>query len=246
MRKKDIIRALQQVDEDTAVKLSEKYHGIAEQDHERLLQKIEQRLQDAPEQITPEPVQPARSNWVLKYGAAAACLAVCCGTFGGLVWLRMHGPAQQLPETSGAPVPVAVHETAHSLGERYAASNLTAEGALYVTVTDAVQEDGRCHVTLTLESEDAVSIAGAVTGDATVFLLDNFRAAVEQGGTVQYVSPCEGRCDAPGGQPYTCSLKPGERCTVELWYAFSENPQTWRLITGTDENLPCTEIITEG
>ena len=45
MRQKDIIKALQNVSEKNAVQLGEEYHGIADIDHERLLRKVEQRLE---------------------------------------------------------------------------------------------------------------------------------------------------------------------------------------------------------
>ncbi|MBR3630428.1 MAG: hypothetical protein IKN55_08165 [Oscillospiraceae bacterium] len=246
MRKKDIIRALQEIDEDTAEKLGTEYHGIADADHERLLHKIEQHLA-VPEQIVPEEVQPAQKiSVVTRFGAAAACAVVCFGTLGGLVWLRMHSPVQEHPETSGAPVPVVVTDPAYSIGERYAASNLTAEGTLYVKVTDASKENGLCHVTVLLESEDAVSLAGGITGDQTVFQLDNFRAAVETDGGIVYVTPCRAESTGEAGLPNTCTLEPGEQCSVELWYALPEDTQTWRLITGSSAELPYTEIVMEG
>ncbi len=246
MRRKDIIRALQEIDEDTAVKLSEEYHGIAEGDHERLLEKIERRLYAEPDQIMPEEVQPARKiSIVTRFGAVAACATVCFGTFGGLVWLRMHSPVQQRPETSGAQVPV-VTQTAFSVGERYAVPNLTAEGALYVTVSGVSSEDALCHVMLTLESEGAVSRAGTVTGDQTVFQLDNFRAAVETDGGIVYVTPCRAESTGETGLPNTCTLEPGEHCSVELWYALPERTTHWQLITGSGAELPYAEIVMEG
>ena len=55
MRQKDIIKALQNVSEKSAVQLGEEYHGIADIDHERLLHKVEQRLEIQKEvQDTPE------------------------------------------------------------------------------------------------------------------------------------------------------------------------------------------------
>ena len=109
MRQKDIIKALQNVSEKSAVQLGEEYHGIADIDHERLLHKVEQRLEMHTEaQTTPEspamsvPAAPVsrepRFPW-LAVGMTAACCMV--GVMGiGMIWhMQRIAPTDQPTET---------------------------------------------------------------------------------------------------------------------------------------------------
>ena len=109
MRQKDIIKALQNISEKNAVQLGEEYHGIADIDHERLLHKVEQRLEMHTEaQTTPEspamsvPAAPVsrepRFPW-LAVGMTAACCMV--GVMGiGMIWhMQRIAPTDQPTET---------------------------------------------------------------------------------------------------------------------------------------------------
>jgi cytoskeletal protein RodZ len=109
MRQQDIIKALQKVNEKSAVQLGEQYHGIADIDHERLLKKVEQRLdakhtaQSVPEiqeppQISASPSRQVRVPW-LTIGTTAACCMI--GLLGvGMIWhMQQIAPTNQPPET---------------------------------------------------------------------------------------------------------------------------------------------------
>ena len=103
MRQKDIIRALQNVSEKDAVQLGEDYHGIADIDHERLLHKVEQRLemhQEAQDSPVPSALvsHEPRFPW-LAVGMTVACCMV--GILGiSMIWnIRRIAPTDQHTET---------------------------------------------------------------------------------------------------------------------------------------------------
>ena len=109
MRQKDIIKALQNVSEKNAVQLGEEYHGIADIDHERLLRKVEQRLEmhkevqdtsESPKVFVPSvsAYRQPRFPW-LTVGMTVACCMV--GVMGiGMIWhMQRIAPTDQPTET---------------------------------------------------------------------------------------------------------------------------------------------------
>lgn len=237
MRRKDIIRLLDGLDEQDAVKLSEAHLTLSEQEHARILDKVAQRMQDGTGvQIRHTVPVPARTSGLERLShavTAAACVAVFGGTFAGIFWLNTHAPTTR-EDVSQTSLPDG--SRSHMIGERYAADNLTASGTLYVTVTDAVREGGLCRVDIVLESENAVSYAADPMGDPALFFADNFRLAA--GDTL--VSPC--RMQPEGALPYTFTLRTGETCTLSLWYPADGPQQDRRFLAGTSPDAPYTVI----
>lgn len=245
MRKKDIIRLLGDLDEQDAAKLGEKHLVLSEEEHERILCRITNKAKgsSAPadeitEYITAT-VQPSRPDWISHAVTAAACIAVFGGTMAGLFWLNAHMPSA--PQESGSisqPDPASL---SHVIGERYAATNLTASGTLYLTVTDAVQDHELWRVDILLESDKAVSHAKEAMGEPYLFFADNFRLSAGEASA----SPCRMQSAAAGDMPYAITVRPGETCEVSLWYAPDAAQTEWSFITGTQQGTPYTMIDLE-
>ncbi|MCR4644005.1 MAG: hypothetical protein K5695_01170 [Oscillospiraceae bacterium] len=245
MRKKDMMQLLGTLSEEDAAKLAEQHLVLTKQEHERILGKIEQRLtphtgEDADIiESRPALTKTSRFGWVSHAVTAAACVAIFAGTFAGMFWLNSHAPAQPdesacSVQTEGVP-PVVAHVT----GDRYVLPGMTKTGALYMTVTDAVREDDLLHVTLTLESEDAVFY-----GQPEQFFTDNFLA--DTGREAGLTSPCRMAYDGEtGALPHSVILESGETAKLELWYPVNDAAGTIRLFAGTSQGQPYTEIRQE-
>lgn len=233
MRKKNIIRLLRNMSEENVEQLAKEHPGLTDGEKEELFDRIGRELGSAqPEQEkTPEAEQASVARGFSFWGlfqktAAAACALVLCGTFAGLFWMRSKIELPEQPE----PTESVQREIGriYSVGESCAALNLTKSGILLLTATGTEYDGEYYHIRITLESKNAVSIAGD-----NVFMLDNLMAATGRNGdnwiTVQ---PC--RATLPGEQeslPYSVSLRPDEKQELELWYRFREKPADIMLVT---------------
>ncbi|MBR3630624.1 MAG: hypothetical protein IKN55_09185 [Oscillospiraceae bacterium] len=252
MRKQELQRLLHHLDEQDAARLGEAHLELTEAEHERILQKISRRTgqgrMTVAEQLEKEPVIPqsARHGWIVHAVSAAACIAVCVATTASVCWLNANAPARPEDSEPLQPSDAINPVVCHTIGERYAAENLTASGTLWVTVTDKAQEDGKYRITLLLESENAVSCAEAAMGEPTFFFADNLVLLSENtDGTQHICQPCafsaEGHHET--GLPYCISLRSGQQCRLTLWYA-AEPGTAWRLAAGLAPDAPYT-MITE-
>lgn len=241
MRKKELVKLLRSVSKETTEQISRDYPGLTETDHARLFQRIEQQLQeekaaqDAPHTVVHE----VRFTWVRQTAAAAACILVCTATLAGLSTLRTPSPSREQEEST----------LAYTIGKRYEAANLTQSGTLWITVNSAepAQEDGLYHVSVTLESEKAVSFAERSVNQPYLFMADNFMAAVgHHGENWLTVQPCAMYyTGTKGSTPYAFLLYPGETCELELWYQLNSAPSEWMLVTSCSDACPYTLITTK-
>ena len=236
MKKKDIIRLLESLNENDAEMLSEKYFVLSEQEHERILHKIENKLPKAADELadipSDRPAQISHLDWLSHVGTAVACVIVFCGTFAGLFWLKAHAPVttEDFTQTSvsDSRIPVMM---AYAVGERYAADNLTASGSLYVTVTNVVQEDALFRVDIVLESEEAISYAMDSIGEPYLYFADNFQLMADD----MSVSPCRMQSKEAGELPYTFALSPSLSGELSLWYSIHDTQLEWKFTTGTSD-----------
>lgn len=247
MRKKEIIRLLRR--EDSIEQISKDYPGLTDAEHEALFNRIAQELRAAQtEDAVPEEeeqftiVQESRFARVFPAAAAAVCMLALCGTFAGLFWMKnqMQSPSQ--PDPTEAIHFEINHE--YTIGENYAANNLTRSGTLWITVTETAYDGDLFRVDLTLKNDRAVSIADDAIGEPYLFMADNFMAATGQNGdnwlTVQ---PCEiTLTDAQEGLPNTVSLRSGESCELSLWFKTESLPAEWKLVTSYSTAYPYTVI----
>lgn len=233
MRKKNIIRLLRNMSEESTEQIAKEYPGLTDSEKNELRKRIERQLSAVqPEQETivkteQTSVAKSFSLWGLfQRTAAAACVLVLCGTFAGLFWMRSRIELPEQPKPTGS-VNREIGRI-YSVGESCAAVNLTKSGILWLTVTGTEYDGEYCHVRITLESSNAVSIAGD-----SIFMLDNLMAATgRQGNNWNAVQPC--RVTLPGEQdslPYSVSLRPDEKKELELWYRFREKPSDIMFVT---------------
>ena len=162
------------------------------------------------------------------------------------MWLHAHAPARPEETAPIQPSDAVTPAVSYAVGERYAASNLTASGTLWVTVTEIAQEGGRYRTELLLESEKAVSCAGSAMGEPTFFFVDNLQLIAEDtDGTLRICQPCALSVDEQyeSGLPYGISLRSGKQCRLTLWYA-ADPALSWRLAASLAPDAPYT-IITE-
>ena len=156
----------------------------------RIADKLRRPAVQVPEEEPVPAVEAPRFAWVRSAAMAAACIAVCGGTFAGLFWLNAHMPPA--PQESGSLAQTEhMASLAHAIGETYAV-HLTDRGELLLTVqsAEASAEMGLYEVTLTLQGSDAVVYA------------DNFMIAVgQENGLWSNVSPCAVR-DTDAAVPY--------------------------------------------
>ena len=247
MKKKEIIRMLEQLDDKTAAQLGGAYF-TADEDA-RMQRKIAEKLcrPAAPGQVTEEEPAPVvevhRFAWLRSAAMTAACAAVCCGMAAGLFWLKAHAPAQ--PEyhtqTSVPDGSVPAH-LSHAVGERYAAENLTGQGELLIAVqsADYSEESGLYEITLELTSENAMPL-----GDTDVFYADNFLIAVGQASCIwKTVSPCGIQGTYPEGAPYAIRIPSHSSTTITLSYALGDNTPL-ALVTSYQTNIPYTTLTEE-
>lgn len=233
MRKKRIIRLLQNANNKTVEEIGREYPGLTDTERDRLYSRIERELQAVPEESAAIPEAEKASSagkfsfWsVFQKTAAAACALVLCGTFAGLFWMKKNMQAPPQPE----PAVFSKEEKGriYSVGERYAAENLTISGTLWLTVTDTEYSGGLYRVTAELESDNAISIAGN-----DIFMLDNIMVATGQSSDKWIaVQPCY--VTRPGQEeklPYTAALRSGEKQKLTLWYKFREEPAELMLVT---------------
>lgn len=244
MRKKNIIRLLRSADENTTEQLSRDYPGLTDKERDTLYERIGRELQQTPpEDMMSEAEKTLVTGkfhfWeIFQKTAAAACVLVLCGTFAGLFWMRskMELPSQPEPTVFSD---IEKKGRIYSVGERFAAGNLTKSGRLWITVTDTESEGDLLGISVVLESENAVSAAGNYS-----FMLDNLMAASGRTGESWTAKqPCDitrpGQENAPF---YTVSLHPGEKQEVKLWYRFRELPEELMLVTSYSSDYPYCEI----
>ena len=147
MQKKQMTTLLRNLTEADAQRLSEQHLTLSEQEHERILHKIENRLpqrENAPTEILakkPALTRITRLHTLSHAVVAAACIVVFCGSLAGMVWLKHHAP-QNFTQTSVPDESVPLVKS-HAIGERYAAENLTESGTLWLTVTDVTKIYGQ-------------------------------------------------------------------------------------------------------
>lgn len=236
MRKIDIIRLLRHTD--SIEPISKNYPGLTDGEREVLFNRITQNLQAAqPEEAAPAEeenytiIQESRFARVFPAAAAAVCMLALCGTFAGLFWMKgqMQSPVQ--PDPTDAIHFEINHE--YAIGDKYAASNLTQAGTLWITVTETAYEGDLFRVDLLLENEHAVSIADDAIGAPYLFMADNFMAAIGQNGDNWLtVKPCKITMrNVQEGLPNTVSLRSGESCGLSLWFKTESLPAQWELVT---------------
>ena len=252
MKKTDIRHLLQNIDEPTALHLSERHPGLTDADNERLLRRIEQNLA-APGEV-PAPPAPAEKPRISRFenlrgiAATAACIAVCTATVGGMFWLKDHQPPVNDPEISASQESqtatsaetlstdtAGLPETAvYEIGEPCPASHLSASGTVIVTVLNAGSaEDGRYAVTVTLENQGAAAWDGGRT-----FLLDNLLLETEG----EMLSPCGTDYSSDTETyPFAVTLPDGASETITIYYNTAGNTPT-ALYTGADRSKPCIRL----
>lgn len=232
MRKKNVIRILRNAGDETVEQLGREYPGLTDTERGDLFERIENELMNVqPEETISEggrvPVIRARRfSGIFQKTAAAACMLILCGTFAGMIWLRSRTEPPPQPE----PTVFSNEEKGriYSVGERYAAENLTSSGRLWLTVTDT-EYDGELYcVSVTLESDNAVSLAGDQT-----FMLDNIMVATRRSGeNWAAVQPCDVTRSADNDSPlYAVFLRPGDKQEVTLRYRLSKLPEKLMLVT---------------
>ncbi len=233
MRKEEIKALLRDVDEETAVQIGAEYPGLPDDDRERVFQRIALRLDDAPADEPMRIRSAPRFPW-RSVSSAAACLLLLGGLSVGLFTMqqRMQEPAEFTEATGSVAYP---SSAVHRIGERYAATNLTESGILWITVDKAgflEEEPGIFIVSVTLESEDAVSAAAEITGQPHVFQADNFMLGTSrQSGFWRTVQPSS-ISPAGEGYPYAFRLAPGESLTLTLTYRLEDVPEELSFLTG--------------
>ncbi len=247
MKKKEIIRMLEQLDDKTAAQLGGAYF-TADEDA-RMQRKIAEKLcrPAAPGQVTEEEPAPVvwvhRFAWLRSAAMTAACATVCCGMAAGLFWLKAHAPVQPEYHTqTSVPDGSVPAQLSHAVGERYAAENLTGQGELLIAVqsADYSEESGLYEITLELTSEDAMPL-----GDTDVFYADNFLVAVGQAsGIWKTVSPCGIQGTDAVESPYAIRIEPQHSVTVTLSYALGETPPL-AFVTSNQTNIPYTTLTEE-
>lgn len=256
MRKKNVIRLLRNADQEIIEQISREYPGLTDTEREDLFCRIEQTFQaedNTPTEeeerfsITHEP----RIARVFPAVAAAACILMLCTTFAGLFWMkdRMQPPpdteTMETTETvESEDVADLAASEAYSIGERYAAANLTQSGTLWMTVTEAEPEDDLYRIRITLESEQAVSLADQVMGEPYLFMADNFMAATGNNGenwvTVQ---PCKLTCSGElYDLPNTIWLYPDETQELTLWFRQSDLTEEFMVVTNHNTAYSYTAI----
>ena len=254
MQKKKITALLRRLEETDAQRLSEQHLTLSEQEHERILHKIETQLpqrENAPAGISavkPVLTHNKRLHSLSHAVVAAACAVVFFGSLAGMVWLKIHAP-QNFTQTSVPDESVPLVKS-HAVGERYAAENLTESGTLWLTVTDVTKIYGQYCIGIVLESEKAVSCARSSMGEPDLFFADNFQlTALDENGERMVCVPRNIRMEQQdirfeSGLPYAVTLHPGEQCKICLWFQPEEGVE-WHLVSSLAPDAPYTVILTE-
>ena len=226
MKNKDIIKLLQSVDEESAVQLSEEYHGISEKDNRRLRKKVRKILSEQDyseyeyftEKVT---VKNTRFSWIPQTATAAAYILFFGGLLVGVLNMNVIEPDETQQELSD--IPPLVTET------RYSANNMVSAGNLIIDVKKAeFAEKGEYQVTIEVKSENAVSLNGT-----RLFLADNFMAAfTSENGIERVIPPCA-ISEAGEHSDYAFTLGDGESCEITLTYHTDETPHA--IISGYSE-----------
>lgn len=226
MRKRDIIKLLQTVDDETAVQLGEEYHGISEKDHEKLLKKVQGRLLEQDysdgeyflEKVT---VKKTRFGGISAVATAAAYVLVFCGILSGLFNMNIVEPAdtqQQIFDISSV-----------TADQSITAENMVSSGMLWVKVEKAEFTDkGIYQVTIEVKSENAISLNGTRT-----FFADNFIAAYTSENGIESVIPPCAISETGEYYDYAFTLEDGECCIITLTYSINTAPDA--LISGHSE-----------
>lgn len=251
MRKRDIIKLLRSDQDEHITRISREFPGMTDEQSEHLYQRIRKNAAPpkAPPEYRPHPIRMHRRTlpehslyWVQHAAVAASCVIVFGGTFAGLFWLKSHAPSvpadsERLSTADTIPFP----DAAASLGKPYAADNMTASGTLWVMVTDACFEKDLCRVTVTLKSDDAVSLAADTMDEPELYFAENFRLS---DGSMT-LSPCRFVTDGKTGDlPYTLLLPSDSTCTLTLWYSADPSGH-WQLVTGNTPGQSRTDLKLE-
>ena len=244
MRNKELIALLRNDDDETIMQISKDYPGMTDAEYAHTFERIMQEMQEPETSVQTDTPQPSRFAWLHYSAVAAACMLVFVGSFAGLFWMKNHAPV--MPEELGQTSVPDSYDAAqpHAIGERYAADHLTASGTLWITVTGAEIKGASCCVSVTLESDGAISRA---SDTPELFMADNFMAAVKRSGA-SWVTVQPEQIIIPGetsALPNTITLHSGERRELELVFRADGLPETWMLVTGYNADYPYTIIITE-
>ena len=248
MRDQDIKDLLHDVDEETAVQLGEEFPAVTPEKQEQLYSRLQERMGSADTiiEITSESRETAeypRFEWVRRYGAAAACFAVCAGTMAGLFWLNGHAPTKPIQDMESSPTAASdagsvaddhpvQHGTARAvrIGDTFEADNLTETGACSVKVASAEWNDGG----LTLKVE-LTSRGTSLASDPALYFVDNFLLMNGK----QTISPDAFEIDGEMGEPTGSFLLPENTSrTLTLHYQVGEGKAVWKFTTGCSPDLP--------
>lgn len=226
MNKKDIIKLLRSADEDSAVWLSDEYHGISKNDDGRLWRKVQEKLNGEENQKTEEfhiicdevTVKKSRFSWLSKAVTAAAYVFISGLIITGI--FHINDVEKQLEMTD-----LPLSETS----EIITPWNMLSSGYITVDVKNAeFTEKGLYQLTIELKSRKARSVNGTQT-----FLADNFMVAyLGENGIEKAVSPC-GISETGEIYPYAFTLDNGESRVLTLTYRIDSVPDV--LISGYSE-----------
>ncbi|MBR5513583.1 MAG: hypothetical protein IKV85_06315 [Ruminococcus sp.] len=227
MNKKDILKLLRSADEDSAVWLSEEYHGISENDDRRLWRKVQEKLNGEENYQTEEfhiicdevTVKNSRLSWLSKAVTAAAYAFIA-----GLVITGIFHINDFENEIDKTDLPLSVAD------EVSIPWNMLSSGIMTVDVKNAeFTAEGIYEITIELKSKNALSVTGTTT-----FMADNFMVAyLGENGIEKSVMPCE-ISEAGEVYPYAFTLTDGEKRELTLSYGIDSVPDV--LISGYSDN----------
>ena len=227
MNKKDIIKLLRSADEDSAVWLSEEYHGISENDDGRLWRKVQEKLNGEEHQETEEfhiicdevTVKKSRFSWLSKTLTAAAYVFISGVIITGIFHIN---DLESDVDKTDLPL-VAADEISIPW-------NMLSSGIMTVDVENAeFTAEGIYEITIEVKSKNALSLNGTTT-----FMADNFMVAyLGENGIEKAVLPYE-ISEAGEVYPYAFTIADGEKRKLTLSYSINSVPDV--LISGYSDN----------
>lgn len=235
MKKKEVLRALREMDASDAAQLGERYLIFTSHEDARMQQKIAEQLREhsCPEIPDDVPLSTGKANrfaWVSHVVTVAACVTVFGGTFAGLYWMAKHAPVIH-EESSAVEMPAPV--IAHAVGESYLLPDV--EGSLSVTVTNAsYTASGLYEVTFVLQS-----------GNTPVqFYADNLMTAVGQanGKWVNCSPRMIGGNEKAQETPYAIKMAANTEKTIKLFYVL-DGQIPLAIVTSYRTDVPYTKLM---